>query len=260
MGNLMNCRFYRLDLAHALLNGNAAILQMVIALRASGYILKAYRDGRFLLERIKEGSVVFHAACQLVYNDVGKLLAVGLGNIEYADHLEAGAHHLDKLGDRLAVSAQNRLLRLGIDFLHLDLCLVGRGSKDFDALFALHHMAVKVALPCRVPGNQRCLRLLHGDEQGVVERIVVKLGHRAKVFLEAFRFKEFLDALFQLVRYLADLLGIFVLRHFSTSLLIKLHLEADILAAGIIQPDHRVIELRLLRGIKPGHPTPSLVK
>ena len=121
-------------------------------------------------------------------------------------------------------------------------------------------MAVKVALPCRVPGNQRCLRLLHGDEQGVVERIVVKLGHRAKVLLEAFRFKEFLDTLFQLVRDLADLLGILVLRHFSTSLLIKLHLEADILAAGIIQSDHRVIELRLLRGIKTRHPTPSLVK
>ena len=43
-------------------------------------------------------------------------------------------------------------------------------------------------------------------------------------------------------------------------LFIKLHLEADILASGIIQPDDRVIELRLFRGIKPLHPTPSLVK
>ena len=40
----------------------------------------------------------------------------------------------------------------------------------------------------------------------------------------------------------------------------NLHFEADILAAGIIQPDNRVVELRPLRRIKPGHPAPALVQ
>ena len=67
----------------------------------------------------------------------------------------------------------------------------------------------------------------------IVERVVVKLGHRAKVFLETLGFKEFLDALFQLIRDFTDLLrGIFVFQPFQTSLFFKLHLEADIFAAG----------------------------
>ena len=45
-----------------------------------------------------------------------------------------------------------------------------------------------------------------------------------------------------------------------TSLLFKLHLEADILAACVIQTDHRIIELRALWRIKPGHSAPTLVQ
>ena len=45
-----------------------------------------------------------------------------------------------------------------------------------------------------------------------------------------------------------------------TSLLIKFHLEADILAACVIQTDHRIIELRAFRRIKPGHSAPTLVQ
>jgi hypothetical protein len=74
-------------------------------------------------------------------------------------------------------------------------------------------MAVKVTLPCRIPGNQSCLRFLHGNEQGVVEGVVVKLGHGAQIFLESLGFKEFLDALFQPVCDLTDLLGVFIFCH-----------------------------------------------
>ena len=41
---------------------------------------------------------------------------------------------------------------------------------------------------------------------------------------------------------------------------IKLHLEADVFAAAVIQPDHRIVELRLLRRVKPGHAAPALVQ
>ena len=41
---------------------------------------------------------------------------------------------------------------------------------------------------------------------------------------------------------------------------VKLHLEADVFAAAVIQPDHRIVELRLLRRVKPGHSAPALVQ
>ena len=63
--------------------------------------------------------------------------------------------------------------------------------------------------------QHRLLRLLHRNEQRVVEGIVVELGHRAEIFLEPLGFKKLLDALFQLVRDFADLLCIFVFSHFK---------------------------------------------
>ena len=196
MGDLVNGGFHRLNLAHALLNGDAAVFQMIVAVRTAGDILKGDGDGRFLFQGFKEGIIVLHRAFQFVHHDVRKLLAVGLGYVEHADHLEGGACDLN----RLAVRVQNRLLRLRVELFALHLCLVRRGRKDFDALFALHDLTVEVALPCGVTGNVGCLRLLHCNEQGVVERVVVKFGHRAEVFLIPFRVEQLLDALFQLVR------------------------------------------------------------
>ena len=72
----------------------------------------------------------------------------------------------------------------------------------------------KIALPRGISGNKGSIRFLHGNEKCVVERVIVKLGHRAKVFLETLGFKEFLDALFQLICDFTDLLGILVFSHF----------------------------------------------
>ena len=41
---------------------------------------------------------------------------------------------------------------------------------------------------------------------------------------------------------------------------VELHLEADILAAGIIQPDDSIVELRFFGRIKSGHSAPALVQ
>ena len=41
---------------------------------------------------------------------------------------------------------------------------------------------------------------------------------------------------------------------------VKLHLEADVFAAAVIQTNDRIIELRLLRRVKPGHSAPALVQ
>ena len=81
-------------------------------------------------------------------------------------------------------------------------------------------MAVEVALPCRVTGDQRRTRLLHGDEKRIVKRVVVELGHRFQVLFEAFGFKQFLESLFQLVSDFPDLLGVSVFSHFLPPILL----------------------------------------
>ena len=175
MSNLMDRRLDGLDFAHSLLNGNAVFYMREVAFCAIGDVFKGNGDRRQLFESIKKGGVVFHAACQLVYGNIGKLFAVRLGHIEDAHHLEGGAGHFNRFGDRFAVLIEDGFLRCRVELFPLFLHLVGRRSKDFDALFALHHMAVEVALPCRVTGNQPRIRLLHGDEKRIVKRVVVEL-------------------------------------------------------------------------------------
>ncbi len=41
---------------------------------------------------------------------------------------------------------------------------------------------------------------------------------------------------------------------------VKLHLEADVFSAAVIQPNDSIVELRLLRRVKPGHVAPALVQ
>ena len=213
MGDLMNGGLDRLDFAHALLNGNAAFNRREESLCAARNILKGNGDGRLLLERIEERLVVFNRAFQLIDDNVRKLLAVRLGNIKDAYHLEGRTQNLDRLRDSLSICADYRFLRQRINLLTLFLCFVRCGCKNLDALFALHDLTVKVALPRGITGNIGCLRLLHRNEQRVVEGIVVELGHRAEIFLEPLGFKQLLDALFQLVRNFADLLCISVFSH-----------------------------------------------
>ena len=220
MGDLVNGGFDRLDFAHALLNGNAAFNRREESLCTARNVLKGNRDGRFLPERVEERLVVFDGAFQFIDDDVRKLLAVRLGNIEDTDHLEGRTQNLNRLRDSLSVCTDHRLLRHRINLLALFLRLVRRGCKNLDALFALHDLTVEVTLPRGITGNIGCLRLLHRNEQCVVEGIVVELGHRAEVFLESLRFKKLLDALFQLVRDFADLLCIFVFSHLKPPFLI----------------------------------------
>ena len=220
VGDFVNGGFDRLDFAHALLNGNAAFNRREESLCTARNVLKGNRDGRFLLERIEERLVVFDGAFQLIDDDVRKLLAVRLGNIKDTHHLEGRTQNLNRFCDSLPICADHRLLRRGVNLLTLFLRLVRRGCKNLDALFALHDLTVKVALPRGITGNIGCLRLLHRNEQRVVEGIVVELGHRAEIFLEPLGFKKLLDALFQLVRDFADLLCIFVFSHLKPPFLI----------------------------------------
>lgn len=161
--DFMDGRLYGLDLAHTLLNGNTPVFQMVISLCTTRNVLKPNRDGGNLTEGFKECRIILYGSFQLVHNDVGKLLTLSLGNIKNADHLESRTHDFDHLCDRLTVRIQYRFLRLGIDFFHLHLRLIGGRSKNPNAFFTLHHMTVKIPLPRGIPGNQSGFRFLHGD-------------------------------------------------------------------------------------------------
>ena len=90
VSDLMNGGFDRLDFAHALLNGNTAFNRREESLCAARNVLKGNWDGRLLLERIEERLVVLDGAFQLIDDDVRKFLAVRLGNIKDAYHLEGG--------------------------------------------------------------------------------------------------------------------------------------------------------------------------
>ena len=213
MSDLVNGGFDRLDFAHAFLNGNAAFNRREESLRAARNILKGNGNGRFLPERVKERLIIFNRAFQLIDDNVRKLLAVRLRYIEDTDHLEGRTQYLNRLRDSLSVCADHRLLRHGVNLLAFFLSLVRRGCENLDAFFALHDLTVKVALPRGITGNIGCLRLLHRNEQCVVEGIVVELGHRAEIFLKPLGFKQLLDALFQLIRDFADLLCASVFSH-----------------------------------------------
>ena len=147
MGNLMDSGFHRLDFAHAVLNGNAVFYMREVAFCSTGNVLEGDRDGRFLLESFKKGSVVFHAAGQFINCNVREFLAVCLRDIEDAYHLKGRTHDLHSLRDGLAVCIQHRLLSCRINLFTLFLSLVGRRSKYLDTFLTLHDMTVKVALP-----------------------------------------------------------------------------------------------------------------
>lgn len=109
--------------------------------------------------------------------------------------------HLHRLffRQRLSILIQNRLA-LFVQLFHLLFDLVGRRGKDFDAFFALFHGAVERVFPLVEARHQ--LSALHGDQQGVVEAVIVEFCHRGEVGFVAVAVEQLLNARFQPVCYL----------------------------------------------------------
>ena len=146
-----------------------------------------------LLQCLEKILVVLHAAGQFIHRDRGQRCALGLADIEHGHHLERRNLYRFFLGQRLAVLVQNRLA-LFVQLFHLLLDLVRRGGKDFDALFALFHSAVERIFPLVEARHQ--LPALHGDQQGVVEAVIVEFRHRGEVGFVAVAVEQLLDACF----------------------------------------------------------------
>ena len=74
----MDGGFQRLQFAHALVNGNALFLQVIIAVCAAFDLFKADRHGGSSFKGCEKVLVLLHVARQFVHTDIGKLFAFGL--------------------------------------------------------------------------------------------------------------------------------------------------------------------------------------
>ena len=141
--------------------------------------------------------VVLHAAGQFIHSNGRQWFTLSLADIEHGHHLKGRNLYRFFFGQRLSILIQNRLT-LFVQLFHLLLDLVRRRSKDFDAFFAFLYGAVERVFPLVEARHQ--LSALHGDQQGVVEAVIVEFCHRGEVGFVAVAVEQLLNARFQPVR------------------------------------------------------------
>ena len=174
MGDFMDSGFQGLKLAHALVNGNALFLQVVIAVCAALDFLKADRDRGSLFKGSENVLETLHVARQHINGNVGQFLTLGLGHVKDRYHLKGGDSDFLFFLNRLTVRTNNGLIGRRVDFIHFLLDFErGRGN-DFDTLFAFYHVALKVVFPCGEARHKGSVRLLHGDKQRIIEAVIME--------------------------------------------------------------------------------------
>ena len=166
-------------------------------MRAALDVLKPDGHRGCLLQCLEKILVVLHAAGQFMHCNRGQRFALGLADIEHGHHLESRNLHRFLLSQRLSILIQNRLA-LFVQLFHLLLDLVGRRSKNLDAFFAFLYGAVERVIPLVEACHQ--LSALHGDQQGVIEAVIVEFCHRGEVGFVAVAVEQLLNACFQPVR------------------------------------------------------------
>ena len=175
MGDLMDSGFQGLKLAHALVNGNALVLQVVIAMCAALDFLKSNRDRGSLFKGSENVLETLHVPGQHIYGNIGDFLSLGLRYVKDRYHLKGGDCDFLFLGYGLSVFADNGFLCLRVDFLHFPLDFERGRGKDFDTLLSFHHVSSKVIFPCGKSGDKGSVGLLHGDQQRIVKAVIMKL-------------------------------------------------------------------------------------
>ena len=213
VSHLMDQGLDGLDLAHPLLQGDALLQLMVVALGAALDVLKVHGHGAAAFQRGKHLLILLHRSAQLIHADGWQLPSLRLGHVEHVHHLKSWDQDLLLLGHRVSVLVQDGLLGLLIQLFHLQLLLEGRRSQDLDPLLPLQHLAAKLLLPSRVSGNQGGLRHLEGDEQGVIQAVGVEFAHGPQPGPILLRVEELLDPRLQPVGDLLDLLTLCIFRH-----------------------------------------------
>ena len=197
MCDLVDRRAYRLYLAHAGADGNAPILVVVIPVHA-GHILQEDRHRRTALHSLHEDLIILHAAGKIG----GKLrqrLALRLAHIKNCDRLVHRNLNFLFFHDGLAVSIQHGELGVRVEFCFLDFLFVRRRGNDLDAFFALEHITPELIAPLVETGNDGGVRLLHIDEHGIIDAVLVEPAHGAKIILVLFAFKQLFNTIFNAV-------------------------------------------------------------
>ena len=175
VGDFVNGGFERLQLAHALVKRDALVLQVIIAVCAALDFLKANGDGRGLFKGCEKITVLLHIACQRVHGNIRQFLSLGLGHVKDGHHLVGGYSDLLFLGDRLSVPADHGLLGLRVDFLRFLLDFERRRGDNLNAFFAFFDVALKLVFPSGKARDKGSVGLLHGNQEGVVEAVIMKL-------------------------------------------------------------------------------------
>ena len=175
VGDFVNGGFERLQLAHALVKRNALVLQVIIAVCAALDFLKADGDGRGLFKGCEKITVLLHIACQRVHGNIRQFLSLGLGHVKDGHHLVGGYGDLFFFGYGLAVPADHGLLGLRVDFLRFLFDFERRRGDNLNAFFAFFDVALKLVFPSGKARDQGSVGLLHGDQEGVVEAVIMKL-------------------------------------------------------------------------------------
>ena len=175
VGDFVNGGFERLQLAHTLVKRDALVLQVIIAVCAALDFLKADGDGRGLFKGCEKITVLLHIARQRVHGNIGKLPPLGLRHVKDRYHLVGGYGDLLFLGDGLSVPADHGLLGLRVDFLRFLLDFERRRGDNLNAFFAFFDVALKLVFPSGKARDKGSVGLLHGDQEGVVEAVIMKL-------------------------------------------------------------------------------------
>ena len=175
VGDFVNGGFERLQLAHALVKRDALVLQVIIAVCAALDFLKADGDGRGLFKGCEKITVLLHIARQRVHGNIRQFLSLGLGHVKDGHHLVGGYGDLLFLGDGLSVPADHGLLGLRVDFLRFLLDFERRRGDNFNTFFALFDVALKLVFPSGKARDKGSVGLLHGNQEGVVEAVIMKL-------------------------------------------------------------------------------------
>ena len=170
---------------------------MKVPVRPALDVLKPDGHRGCLLQCLEKILVVLHAAGQFIHSNGRQWFTLSLADIEHGHHLKGRNLYRFFFGQRLAVLAQNRLTLL-VQLFHLLLDLVGCRSKNLDAFFAFLYGAVERVFPLVEARHQ--LPALHGDQQGVVEAVIVEFRHRGEVGFVAVTVKQLLNPCFQPVR------------------------------------------------------------
>ena len=189
----------RLHFAHALLKSDPLIHCVVVPLGSGWNVLKADRHRTGPFQCLKEHLIIRDTAGKLIYADGREGPAVSLTHVKDVYDLEGRDHDFLQFLCCAAVRIKDRLSCDRIDPIHFHLLFVGSRSKNTDTLFAFLNLPAEVLLPGSIPGDQCGVGLLHGDQDRIVQGIIVEFGERLQVILEGLALEKRLNTGFQLV-------------------------------------------------------------